>query len=228
MTTGTSRILLSPNDELKSIVSEAIASGQLPAAKTVYPSGSFLFRSGDEVDTTALIESGLVRLYASNEEGSSKTVFMHKPGTLIGFQAFRQNAKSIFNAEALTNCVVYRMKTANYLAFLEKNSRACFLMMTYLYEMMVAISEESTRASLQSVLFRFGTLLILLVEEMGLQSPATLPYTNSEYAAMIGVHANSVSAAIQKLIRAGVIERHRTCIVVLDIENLKKYVESLE
>ena len=75
--------------ELKTMVEEALQTDSVRHCTKNYEAGESLFEQGVETRNTFFIHKGLVRLYSTAPDGYAKTIFIHTPGTLVGFQYFQ-------------------------------------------------------------------------------------------------------------------------------------------
>ncbi len=225
-------IFVESQPELASGIEQAIESGGLRAQLIHLRTGDYLFRVGDRVSCTYYIYRGLVRLSSTNASGDSKTVFLHRAGSLIGFQTMQDidvpNPESILDAQATSSCEVYAIDGALFRDFLVAHGDLCFAMARYLFGMLVNQTRESVNGSMYPVLDRFAALLLMLARELRLTlAPAVVPFTNAELAAMLGVHPNSITNAIASLRRVECVERQHGCLVITDFRKLKRIAGDL-
>lgn len=75
--------------ELKTMVEEALQTKSIRHYTNAYEAGDSLFEQGLETRNTFFIHKGLVRLFSTAPDGYSKTIFIHTPGSLVGFQYFQ-------------------------------------------------------------------------------------------------------------------------------------------
>lgn len=245
-------IFVSPRRRLSAAIEEAIVDGAIACARLNLRPKDALFHSGDEVDTTFYLARGLIRLYSVNDAGDTKTVFLHKAGSLIGFQMLQSDDddrssatggetglvmtgresrgpyKSILNAEATANCEVFALDALQFRDFLKAHGDICFEYARYLFDMLANQTRESVNGSIYPVLERFAALLLTIANELNLPpAPAVVPFTNADLASMLGVHPNSVTNAIAALRRAECVERQHNCLLITDYRKLKRIAGDL-
>ena len=96
-------IFVRPRPKLAEAIELCIRDGVIQGTPIHLKPGEALFRSGESIRWTFYIQRGMVKLFSVNGTGDTKTVFLHKAGTLIGFQTLQQTEDgdypSILNAE---------------------------------------------------------------------------------------------------------------------------------
>lgn len=178
--------------ELKIMVEEALQTNSIRHFTTNYEAGDSLFEKGLETRNTFFIHKGLVRLYSTTPDGYSKTIFIHTPGSLVGFQYFQDlpstqanselsptaslsvldqplEAKaqidcrpSILNAQTMTKATITVINAQDFARYMKSDGEACFIMGKYLFWQLSNQTREAVNASLFSVLQRFAALLLKL------------------------------------------------------------------
>lgn len=220
-----------PNKRLSTAVEGAIESGDLPAYQKRYEAGEYLFRNGDVVTSIYYIWRGLVKLTSMRENGSSKTVFLHEAGTLVGFQQLQGHDKetpSILDAVAVSTCEVYKIDAHAFSKYLIAHGDVCYEMLHYLFDMMSRQTREAVNMAEYSTLERFACLLLIIARDLHLtHSPALVPFHNADLAEMLGVHVNSITNCVRQLQNAACIERRRRFITIIDFKKLKQVAGDL-
>lgn len=218
-----------PNRHFSVYLEKQLAEGRISSSLKRFGTGEFLFREGELIEHTFYILKGLVRLFAVNEEGCSKTVFFHKAKTLVGFQTLREeDHHSILNAITCTPCELMAISGSDYNKLLQKDAQASYHMTQYLFQMLTLQTREAVNASFYSVFQRLSALLLVLAEEQGMtEPPVTIPYSNQDFAEMLGVHRNSITIALNGLRKAGCIEKKRSGLVIVYFGKLKLIVRDM-
>ena len=220
-----------PVPALSDIVEDLIERKAIPFERMRFAPGEFIFRQNDDVRRFFYLSRGLVRLFSTTVDGGSKTVFLHKGGTLFGFQMLQDcdGAKpSILNARATSVCEIYALDGAAFARYLQENGTACYAMTRYMFHLMAFSTREAVNAAKYPVLQRVAALLLALSHELNLpQAPAIIPFTNEELADMLGVHVNSITNAITQLRKSECVERRRSLLSIIDFRKLKHIAEDL-
>ena len=123
----TASLFVRPRPVLSQAIEACIRDGSIQSTLMHLKSGDMLFRSGDNIRRTFYISRGLVKLYSENGTGDTKTVFLHKAGTLIGFQTLQRTDDdvypSILNAQATAACDIYALNATQFKQFLSDSRR---------------------------------------------------------------------------------------------------------
>lgn len=224
-------LFVKPNPTLRTAVEELVATEAVRFERIVLSANEYLFREGDDIRRTFYVQKGLVKLTSESVDGYAKTVFLHKAGTLLGFQAFQELADrkpSILNAKAVMHSEVLALNAEDFSTFLKSHGSVCYAMAQYLFSMLALQTSEAVNSSVYAVLQRFAALLLKLAEELGaVEEPALIPFSNAELAEMLGVHVNSVANAISSLRKAGCIDKQRNYLAIIDFDKLRNVADSL-
>lgn len=224
-------LFVKTNEQLRTGIERLMADGSLRATRVNLDAGEFLFRDGDNINHTFYVEKGLIKLFSDTEDGYSKTVFLHKAGTLLGFQYFQdenERRPSILNATASVKSTIVRIDADDFVDCLKADGDLCFAMSQYLFSMMALQTREAVNSSMFSVLQRFAALLLTLAQEVGgALEPVLIPFGNAELAEMLGVHVNSVTNAISSLRKAGCVDKQRGYLAIIDMDKLATVAEDL-
>lgn len=212
-------------------IEQLIAAGRLRHEVVTLSAGDYLFREGDDVACTFFVKQGLIKLFSDTSEGYAKTVFLHKAGTLIGFQCFQEHedqARSILNARATVKSSVIAIDAADFSSRLKEDGELSFAMIRYMFSMLSLQTREAVNSSMYSVLQRFAALLLKLAEELGGSTdPILIPFGNAEFAEMLGVHVNSIANAVSSLRKSGCVDKQRGYLAIIDTAKLRSIAENL-
>lgn len=224
-------LFVQPNPALSRAVESLVERRAIPYETVRLSPGDFLFREREDIRRIFYLSRGLVRILSTTPDGGSKTVFLHKGGTLLGFQTlqdFDEQKPSILDACALSVSEIYALDGEAFARCLRQDGDMCFEMTRYLFHLLALTTRESVNASKYPVLQRFAALLLTLSHELNLpQAPAVIPFCNKDLAEMLGVHVNSVTNAISQLRKSECVERRHSLLAITDFKKLKAIAEDL-
>lgn len=224
-------LFVKANPVLKSNIEQLVASNSIRFEILDLNANDYLFREGEDIRRTFYVQKGLIKLSSDNVEGYSKTVFLHKAGTLLGFQGLQdlENRKpSILNAKASMRSTVVALNAEDFGDFLRQHGDVCYEMTRYMFSMLALQTREAVNSSVYAVLQRFAALILKLAQELGATTePALIPFSNAELGEMLGVHVNSINNAIASLRRSGCIDKQRNYLAIIDFKKLTEVADSL-
>lgn len=224
-------LFVKANPMLKDTVEKLVSERAIRFDRVELNANEYLFREGDDIRRTFYVQKGLIKLSSDTADGYTKTVFLHKAGTLLGFQGLQEledRKPSILNAKASMMSSVIALDAADFGAFLEAHGDICYEMTRYLFSMLALQTRESVNSSVYNVLQRFAALLLKLAQELGGTSePALIPFSNAELGEMLGVHVNSINNAIDSLRKSGCIDKQRSYLAIIDFKKLTAVADTL-
>ncbi len=224
-------LFVKANPVLKGNIEQLVASNSIRFEILELNANDYLFREGEDIRRTFYVQKGLIKLSSDNVEGYSKTVFLHKAGTLLGFQGLQdlENRKpSILNAKASMRSTVVALNAEDFGDFLRQHGDVCYEMTRYMFSMLALQTREAVNSSVYAVLQRFAALILKLAQELGATTePALIPFSNAELGEMLGVHVNSINNAIASLRRSGCIDKQRNYLAIIDFKKLTEVADSL-
>jgi CRP/FNR family transcriptional regulator len=192
------------------------------------PAGKTIFFEGDEPHKIYFIKRGFVKLYRMSPEGRDTIIYLYGPGSILGLRALTTGDKSFkHNAEAMTDVEVITFPEKDYFEILEQHPE-------YLVDLMHAFIERLnyTERKLEGFILtdttaRVASFLYSLVERFvkvnnnKCELPLTLTHqTISEF---VGAFRETVTVAMNRLKKDGVLEDKRGKITIINVNKLKKH-----
>lgn len=192
------------------------------------PKRSVIFQEDDSCDAATIICEGQVKLSCTSREGKTHILKIALPGDLLGLGAAISGTRFEVTAETIEPAVVKKIRRHELLAFLEKYGQASMLAAKALSEeyksaffdaRRLALS-ESTAGRLAGVLLEWGRAAVGC---SGADMSFTMALTHEELANLAGTSRETVTRALGKFQRDGLIEIHGSIFRVLSptgLENL--------
>ncbi|MCI8424052.1 MAG: winged helix-turn-helix domain-containing protein [Adlercreutzia sp.] len=122
----------------------------------------------------------------------------------------------------MTDCELLAIDYGDLIAFCDAHTEYYMAYIEYLFSITSSQTEEIASLSFQTGLQRVAQLLVVLTGDEDL----VVPYSIEELAEMVGAHRNTVSNALSRLRKAGLLEPSTRPIVVADLESLRVVAES--
>jgi CRP-like cAMP-binding protein len=184
-----------------------------------------VFQEGNPALAVYCVTSGMIKLYKLGRNGDHLILRLHGPGSLIGYRpvlAGEPYAASAEVVEAATICIVSR---ESFLELLKRSPEFSRRMLAKMAREMRYSEEQSLALAQEPVLERTAHMLLSLPDICGTGlkqgAPLRVPLLRSEMAQMIGTTPETLSRALHKLARRGVVRLTRTEIYVRDLGGLR-------
>lgn len=190
--------------------------------------GDTLFYQGDETGKVFFLKKGFVKLFQMSEDGHEPVIYLYGPESLLGLRALTAKDPSHWHTcEAITDCEVVIMSAEEYRKILSDNPEYIIdLLYSYiqrlnyterrLYGFVTAETVSRVAAFLYDSMLRFGEK-----KEKAVLIP--IPLTHQLVSEFVGSARESVTIALNKLVKENVITHTRGSITVLSTDRLKTH-----
>ncbi len=198
---------LSQRDELARALKTLLAPY---ARRRTFPSGTLLWREGDDAGLLVALESGRVKIHRVLPNGNPVTIFIFGPGDVFGFMPFLDGHPYPANAQALEDATALVVSRSDLRAAFERDPQVALALVRLLATRLREAFDRIERSSIPEVLPRVAAALASLLDERPTVTSPTiieLPVRAREFAASIGVAPESLSRGLTKLVQAGVLHR---------------------
>jgi CRP-like cAMP-binding protein len=169
-----------------------------------YKMGQTVFLQGDPCRGLYFVESGLVAVCKSNDEGKSAIVRLAHPGDTLGYRPLLARENHRATAEVIINAWVCFLEAPIMLHLLHESPRLGARFLEYTAKALGEAEERLYQVAALSVRARVIHLLVLLSNHYGSASGngelvIELPMTKRKLARMIGAEPESVSRAFRDI-----------------------------
>lgn len=189
--------------------------------------GTILFNDGEPLNKLYFIREGFIKLYRLSDDGQETTIYLYGSGSILGIRALTskdQCAKHF--AEALTDLKLWTMQREDYLKLLEEHPEY-ILDLTHVFMQRLNYTERKLESMIATNVL---TRIAIFLEDVALRfanldkEPITLPLplTHQRIAEFVGSVRETVTMAIQRLEKEGVLTVNRGQVVILNLEKLHK------
>ncbi|MBI4078877.1 MAG: Crp/Fnr family transcriptional regulator [Candidatus Levybacteria bacterium] len=197
--------------------------------------GTILFNEGDPLERLYLIKEGFVKLYRLSEEGRETTSYLFGPGYVLGLRALTLPDKCArHNAEAITDLEVMTMSHKEYFEAVSSHPEYLLDLM-YIFIDRLNYTERKLEGFISTdVTARVANFLADLVSRFCLprqqagrkqkNGGAVLPIllTHQRIAELVGSFRETVTIALNKLEKEGIIKTKKGHISVTNLKQLKE------
>lgn len=195
-----------------------------------YPKDTLLYMDGDKAENLYFIRSGSVKISKTTLEGKELTLYICKPGEMIGELAlFQPNITYTSTAEMLEDGTVGIISRVALEELLTKNSR---LAVEFMKWMGIAYRRNQSKFRDLMLMGKHGALystLVRMTNTYGIKVKdgilIDLALTNKDLANFIGTTRESVNRMLNELRKNEVISIDNGLITVHNITFLKEFLE---
>ena len=192
------------------------------------PKRSVIFQEDDICDAATIICMGQVKLSCTSREGKTHILRIAVPGDLLGLGAAISGTHYELTAETIEPCVVKKIRRSELLAFLERYGQASMLAAKALSEEYKSAFFDARRLALSgSTAGRLAGVLLdwgrSAAGRNGTDMRFTMALTHEELANLAGTSRETVTRALGRFQKEGLIEIHGSSFRVLaplELENL--------
>lgn len=190
------------------------------------PKRSIIFQEDDACDAATIVCMGQVKLSCTSREGKTHILKIAVPGDLLGLGAAISGAHFEVTAETIEPCVVKKIRRSELLTFLEKYGQASMLAAKALSEEYKSAFFDARRLALSGS--TAGRLAGVLLEWgraaagcHGTDMRFTMALTHEELANLAGTSRETVTRALGKFQKDGLIEIHGSSFRVISASGLE-------
>jgi len=175
-----------------------------------------LFSRAQQADSVYFIESGLVKLSRTNDNGERIILEICGAGYLIGEESLAQEAPVYYaDAEVLSTASVARIPRQVLAGLLATQANLAYALVKYLVERRIALAEKVELLCLHGVEYRILFSLAQLSKLVkGDGSGYQLPITQLELADLIGATRETTSTTLNQLERRGLVRLSRRLLTI--------------
>lgn len=194
-------------------------------AHVSYPSRALLFHERAHADRLFILRSGYVKLTTSLADGREQILRLACPGQMFGFESLNDRFYP-YSARALTAVEVCTVRHRDMMQLLEQDTGVSLRMIRMLNEELERSKALIRDLGLKSSTERLASFILSLAPKRRASAgDFALPLTRKEISEMLGLTEETVSRAVARLRRAGLVRTARGWVRVLDAERLRMLAE---
>jgi CRP-like cAMP-binding protein len=191
---------------------------------------TFLYE-GDEPEKIYFIKRGFVKLYRMSPEGRSTIIYLYGPGSMLGLRALTSSDKKLrHTAQALTDAEIVTIRENEYLKILEENPEYIIDLLHVVISRLNYTERKLEGFILADATARVASFLSDLTFRFGLKNPLAgggkielpLPLTHQSIAEFVGAFRETVTVAVNRLKKEGVLTDERGKITIVNLRKLKE------
>jgi len=184
------------------------------ASKRTYPKNTIIINEGDSTDSLYFIESGVVKVYLSDENGKEIIVNNHKTGEYFGELALIDDATRSASVMTTEKSVFKIIARVEFEKFLEKHPKIALSLIKVLTQRIRNLTDNVRSLALMDVYGRVAKTLISLSEVDGEKQVIKDKLTQQDIANRVGASREMVARILKDLTFGGYISNVDRRIVI--------------
>jgi CRP-like cAMP-binding protein len=180
------------------------------AIERTYKKGQLLVYQGDPGDSVFVVESGLIKVMVTSEEGEEMVLVTLRPYDTLGELSLVDGGPRSASAEALEPTRVLVITRAVLLELLERHPSLMDALLRSLGSLVRRLTEQAADLVFLDIHERMAKLLLTLADERGEKAGAEilldLNLTQADLAAMVGGSRQSVNQTLRSFESRGYLQ----------------------
>jgi CRP/FNR family transcriptional regulator, cyclic AMP receptor protein len=193
--------------------------------RTEYASGARMLQQGDHSLVVHALRSGRVRVVYTEADGNEALIAVRGPGDLVGEYAQRDKGEHMASVWALEDCVASMLTSEAFDAFIKRHGLDDPLQ-RYILGKIRQGGQRIWRASHLQTEQRMALLLLEVIGTAPVGAEPTVPMTQAQIAASLGVALSSVTAVLHRWKKEGLITTVPAPLRVLDVAALARHANT--
>lgn len=189
-----------------------------------YKRGEVLYTEGNRISGFFCIESGIIKVFKTGSDGKEQIIRFAKPGEIIAYRSVLSNEVACTTAEVIEDCQVCFIPSEILISFVKANSTFAFELLKLACDELGEANSFITDIAQKTVRERLAEILLLLINEFGLDEQRFLKIslTREELANIVGTATESVIRLLSEFKTDKLVELNGRKIKILNIPGLKK------
>ncbi len=190
--------------------------------------GDTIFYEGDQPDRLYFIKSGYVKMSHLSEEGKDTIIYLYGPGHVMGIRALTSSDQCLkHNAYALTDVEIITLSRKDYLDIVCQYPEFLVDLLHIFIERLNYAENKLEGFILADANARVANFLANCAQRFGQKrdgkTTIPIPFTHQLISEFVGSLRETVTLAINRLKKEGIIQFEKGQITILDHEKLNHY-----
>lgn len=187
--------------------------------------GNIIFYEGDQPERLYFIKEGFVKIYHMSEEGRDAIIYLYGPGSALGIRALTSQDRCLkHTAEAVTDVKIITIARSEYLSAVEEHPEYLIDLLHLFVERLNHTEKKLEGFILANTEARLANFLSDFAVRFGIKKDGKIllpiPLTHQLIAEFIGSVRETVTIAINRLVKENIIGPQHSKITVLDLKKL--------
>ena len=189
--------------------------------------GRTVFFEEDEPGRLYFIKSGFIKLYRTSPEGRSTVVYLYGPGSILGLRALTSRDKKLkHTAEAMTDIEITTVAENDYFDAISENPEYIIDLLHAFIERLNYTERKLEGFILTDTTARVAAFLYDLAIRFGKKADdritLPLPLTHQTIAEFVMAFRETVTVAMNRLRKDGIVMDNRGKVSILDLKKLRE------
>ncbi len=208
-----------------------LSSDQMKDVETAAPMftcepGRIFFRASDPAEVLFILKKGEVVLSRTNEDGKRLITATLTAGTVFGEMPILGQRLQHNDAEAHTDCLICSMSRRDVISLIDRYPIVGLRIAEVLSARLESAEDRLQEMAYQGVRERLAALLLRLADETDWRGNLVVKgLTHQHLAEILGTYRETVTATLNELSAAGIVETGRRKITIRDRAALKSVIK---
>jgi len=195
-----------------------------------YKKGDVFIRCDEETPPYVYyIEKGFVRVYSISDRGTEQTVNIYGPGTFFPMVVALNDLPNYLNYEAFHNLAVRRAPKEEAVNFINNNLEVLLVLARRLgmclFRVTIILEIQRSKTAYEKVV----KLILMLAKNFGTKHDdgkitIRIPFTHRDLANLLGLTRETVSRAMEQIVREKCIVRKEKLIKIVSLPQLRSLI----
>jgi CRP/FNR family transcriptional regulator len=187
--------------------------------------GEALFREGLPYSHIIFLKKGFVKVHMIGPTGKDQILKITKPGAYIGIQTILGGEINHYSATTLTNVSTCFIKVEIFKELIKLSGKFSFEILKYICEEELNYYRRFVDQQQKQMNGRLADALLYLCDDIFLSRQFTMPFSNTDLAALIGSTREGVNRTLSNFKSHGIIRIRNKEIEIIDYDKLKNISE---
>lgn len=191
------------------------------AVRRTYRKNEFVIHSGQILEHLYYLRSGELKTLAVRSDGQQKTLWFLAAGSVFGETPLFNRKPCAYLFQAVTDCEVYMFSRETLNGLFTRNPDVALSLITTLTRKVHILSCQIEDSLFCKPVIRVAKLIYLLYQTKQKAGSDSLPITQEDIAAVLGLHRVTVNQSVRALKLDGILDIKNHHIVVKSVEKLQ-------
>lgn len=191
------------------------------AARRTYRKNEFIIRSGQILEHLYYLRSGELKTLAVGSDGQQKTLWFLTAGSVFGETPLFNRKPCAYLFQAVTDCEIYLFPRELLNELFTNRPNLAQSLITTLTRKVHILSCQIEDSLFCKPVIRVAKLIYLLYQTKQKAESDSLPITQEDIAAVLGLHRVTVNQSVRAMKLDGILDIKNHHIVVKNVEKLQ-------